>query len=62
MRTRRARKSIEQWSELVDQFDCSDDSMFGTVAPWLQHWNRSFVGVDFICLQYVLLQGVVQGA
>ena len=27
MWTRRARKSIEQWSELVEQFDCSNDSM-----------------------------------
>ena len=27
MRTRRARKSFEQWSELVEQFDCSNDSM-----------------------------------
>ena len=27
MRTRRARKSIEQWSELVEQFDCGSDSM-----------------------------------
>ena len=27
MRTRRVRKSAEQWSELVEQFDCSDDSM-----------------------------------
>jgi len=27
MRTRRARKSVEQWSELVEQFDSSDDSM-----------------------------------
>ena len=27
MRTRRARKSIEQWSELVEQFDCGNDPM-----------------------------------
>ena len=27
MRTRRARKSFEKWSELVEQFDCSNDSM-----------------------------------
>ena len=27
MRTRRARKSFEQWSELIEQFDCSNDSM-----------------------------------
>ena len=27
VRTRRARKSIEQWSELVEQFDCGSDSM-----------------------------------
>ena len=27
MQTRRVRKSAEQWSELVDQFDSSEDSM-----------------------------------
>ena len=27
MATRRSRKSVEQWSELVDQFDSSGDSM-----------------------------------
>ena len=27
MRSRRARKSVEQWSKLVDQFDSSTDSM-----------------------------------
>ena len=27
MRTRRARKTVEQWSELVERFDCSNDSM-----------------------------------
>ena len=27
MRSRRARKSVEQWSKLVDQFDSSTDTM-----------------------------------
>ena len=27
MRTRRARKTVEHWSELVERFDCSNDSM-----------------------------------
>ena len=27
MQSRRARKSLEQWTELVDQFDSSDHSM-----------------------------------
>ena len=29
MQSRRARKSAEQWNELVDQFDSSGDSMEG---------------------------------